>query len=154
MFRLLFFSRLHRVTLVTQTMLFGLLGLCLLISDPSYAAAPSALSFNGTSSYVSVPNHTSLQLLKNFTLEAWINPSSVSGHRHIFGKNQYELSVEPLNTGFRVKFEISTNGSWKQVSSGQYTFNQWHHVAGTYNGSVMRLFVNGVLVASRNVKAM
>jgi hypothetical protein len=38
----------------------------------------AALSFNGTNARVNVPNSASLQLSSAMTLEAWVNPSTVS----------------------------------------------------------------------------
>ena len=35
-----------------------------------------ALSFNGTSARVNIPNSSSLQLTTAMTLEAWVNPSA------------------------------------------------------------------------------
>jgi hypothetical protein len=37
-----------------------------------------ALSFNGTNARINVPNSASLQLSSGMTLEAWVNPSTVS----------------------------------------------------------------------------
>ena len=39
-----------------------------------------ALSFNGTSSVVTVPNSASLQLSSGMTLEAWVDPSTVNAN--------------------------------------------------------------------------
>src|SRR6185295_4626702 len=38
----------------------------------------SALSFNGSSGRVTIPNASSLQLSSGMTLEAWVNPAAVS----------------------------------------------------------------------------
>ena len=38
----------------------------------------SALTFNGTNALVTVPSSSSLQLTTGMTLEAWVNPSTVS----------------------------------------------------------------------------
>jgi hypothetical protein len=112
------------------------------------APASSALSFNG-SNYVQVADNASLRILINLTLEAWIKPTRASGHQHFVGKNNYELSTKPSGTGFKVLFEFASAGSWRSVTSGQLPLNQGYHVAGTYDGSTMRLFVNGTQVASR-----
>src|SRR4051812_29200538 len=39
----------------------------------------SALSFNGTNAWVTVSDAPTLRLTTGMTLEAWVNPSSVSG---------------------------------------------------------------------------
>src|ERR1700729_3106318 len=39
-----------------------------------------ALSFNGTSSLVTIPNSASLQLSGGMTLEAWVKPSTVNAN--------------------------------------------------------------------------
>lgn len=108
----------------------------------------SSLRFNGTNQYVEVADATALRIPVNLTLEAWIKPTGVSGHRHIAGKNNYEISVEPATGGFKAKFEFSRGGSWIEVASGAYPLNEWHHIAGIYDGSNMRLFVNGSRVGT------
>jgi hypothetical protein len=114
------------------------------------AAAPgAALTFNGTNSYVRVADSASLRIPINLTVEAWVRPTAVpTGHRHIVGKNNYELSVEPQGTGFKAKLEFASGGNWRAVQSGQLAINQWHHLAGSYDGSNLRLYVNGSRVAS------
>ncbi len=50
-----------------------------------------ALSFNGTSARVNIPNSSSLQLTTAMTLEAWVNPTTVSSRlarRHLQGQRQ------------------------------------------------------------------
>src|SRR5438093_9646979 len=111
----------------------ALLLLCQFVLLPprvSHGAAPSALSFNGLNSYVSVADAPSLRIPVNMTVEAWIKPTAVSGHRHAVGKNDYELAVEPLGTGFMTLFEFASGGGWRSVTSGELALNQWYHVAG------------------------
>src|SRR5205823_3470030 len=48
---------------------------------------------------------------------------------------------------------VDTNGvpvSWVEVlsPSGALTLNTWTHVAGTYDGNNLRLYINGILIAS------
>lgn len=114
----------------------------------SQSFAESSLQFNGTND-VQIADSSSLQVTNKMTLEAWIKPTQASGHKHITGKNYYELSIEPSGSGFLVKYEILINGIWRTISSSAFSFNQWYHVAGSYNGSVMRLFMDGNQVASK-----
>ena len=57
-----------------------------------------ALSFNGTSARVNIPNSASLQLKTGMTLEAWVNPSTVSSvWRDVLykGNDNYYLKPPP-----------------------------------------------------------
>jgi hypothetical protein len=118
-------------------------------AQTALAGGGAALSFNGTNSYVRVADSASLRIPVMLTVEAWIRPTAVpTGHRHVVGKNNYELSVEPQGAGFKAKMEFSSGGNWREVQSGQLAINQWYHLAGTYDGSNLRLYVNGSRVGS------
>jgi hypothetical protein len=41
----------------------------------------TALSFNGTNNWVTIPDNASLDLTTGMTVEAWVNPNSLSGRR-------------------------------------------------------------------------
>jgi hypothetical protein len=106
----------------------------------------SGLLFDGVDDVVTVPDDATLRIPVDITLEAWINTSSVTGHRHFVGKNFYELSVDPSGGGFTTTFEFRTGDGWVGATSGDLTLGEWYHVAGTFDGSVIRLFVDGVEV--------
>ena len=54
-----------------------------------------------------------------------------------------------LYAGADNKWQLWTgNGSWNVLGGPAVTLNQWTHVVGSYDGTTMRLYVNGTLAAS------
>ncbi len=106
------------------------------------------LVFKGTSSVITtmvVPNSSSLNP-SQITLEAWvkwnINPSLGLPWSSIINKNldaQYRLHHSSNNSKF--EFAIGMN---YVTSSTTPQIDKWYHLVGTYNGSIIRLYINGV----------
>lgn len=110
-----------------------------------------AASFNGTDSYVAVPWHSELQPSTAMTVEAWIYPTALpSSSACIIGKNyltSYYFGIE--NTGRFVFIPRNSAGSFlRSRVTGTVKVNQWTHIAGTYDGTNTRLYINGVLDTS------
>jgi hypothetical protein len=113
------------------------------------SAASWALSFDGSSNDVEVTDNPSLHLSAPLTIEAWIKPKvAFAGERDAVGKRTYALGIAPLDTGFQAIFKFVSGGATRSVASGQLTLNQWYHVVGDYDGSNVRLFVNGTKAAA------
>jgi PKD repeat protein len=131
------------------------------VSNATWSAAGKnggALSFNGTSSMVTVPGSTSLNLSKGMTLEAWVNASSLSDWRSVLLKERtnglsYSLyATDPYNSPSGPSAFINTGGSDQSAaSSTALATNTWTHLAATYDGSTLRFYVNGTLKASQKV---
>ena len=113
-----------------------------------------ALSFNGSSSRVTVPDSASLDLSGAMTLAAWVYPTAAMADRRVVivkerpGSNAYHLHASSANSGRALTGITST--AWNRLwSSSALPVNRWTHLAATYDGMRQRLFVNGVQVASR-----
>ncbi len=111
----------------------------------------SALGFNGTSALVTVNNSATLQLNTAMTLEAWVNPSTVSSAwQDVIYKGNDNYFLEGTSGNSSVPGGEARLGA-DLVLYGTVTLkaNTWMHLAVTYDGTTMRLYTNGVQVASR-----
>jgi len=106
----------------------------------------SARSFNGSSDYINVPHSTSLNISSTITVEGWVYLNS-TGNRWILGKepvnSTYELFAEGTYFVMRINDCVP---SCRHALGGTQVVDTWTHVAGTYDGQNIRLYVNGSLV--------
>lgn len=109
----------------------------------------TSLSFDGIDDYVNIPNSPSLNPSTSLTLEAWvkwaIDPPTGNSWAQIIdknGDNQYQIQHNNSNTGFEFALRTTT-GRVYLIGSTAPQQGVWYHVVATYDGSYMRLYVNG-----------
>ncbi len=117
----------------------------------------SAFYFDGTNDYIEVPSSTALSVSKSYTISAWVNidafnsggfpyqpaiVSKISGGDWYGG---YELRGMSNSTGIPKFFGTSGNIGGKNVapSTSNYNINNWYNITATYNGAIVRLYING-----------
>ena len=118
----------------------------------SSGAYGGALSVDGSGAGVIVRDSASLHLRQAMTLEAWINPSAVSGAwRDVVYKevDSYYLSATSTTSGFPAGGGIfNGSGYGEAFGSAELQTGRWTHLAATYDGSRLRLYVDGDEVSS------
>ena len=128
--------------------------------ETEYVVSPmgQAFSFNG-SSCVHVDDSDSLDITRA-TLEAWVKPSGSFSQRYariVFkGTNSpfkplYFLAYD--GSGTHMRMVVYINGVAKSATSITTLMDpmRWYHIAGTYDGTDVKIYVDGALEGTTNV---
>ncbi len=125
-----------------------------LMGSPRWIAAGQiggALALDGVEDYVNCSVSTSLNITDAITLSAWVKTNDTGNGQHnpyiTKGDTSYGLKHFTDNG---IEFFIY-DGDWYQARSDALdsSFNGvWHHVAGTYDGSELKLYLDGALLAT------
>ncbi|MEY2527898.1 MAG: hypothetical protein QOE73_2669 [Verrucomicrobiota bacterium] len=119
-----------------------------------------AFSFDGVDDFVNVPDSPSLNQ-QTFTIDAWIKTGGITNggvEGFIAAKSGtdassgYEFGVETPAQGGHLRFALNGGAGGADFSGTiSVTDNAFHHVAATYDGATMKLFVDGNLDAQKAV---
>jgi beta-galactosidase len=93
-----------------------------------------------------------LDITSSVTLEAWVTPTSISGHQPIMAKGDTQYSLKQTND--HLEFFIYSSGSWISATApypADWLGNE-HHVAGVFDDSAntLTLYVDGQAVGTTN----
>lgn len=114
---------------------------------------------NGVQASVDAGQDASLRMREQVTVEAWIRPearekwSGIAGNIWDSGSTEAGYGLT-LDDGTGVWFGLKvTPESMLYLSSGADTIqlDRWHHVAGTFDGYTMKVYVDGELKASKEI---
>ena len=116
------------------------------------------MTFNGTSSLVTVPDSATLDLTNGMTLEAWVRPTALgTTWRTVMMKESGTNLAYALyaHDGSRPSPWIRPGNQDRfVVGTAALAANTWTHLASTYDGAALRLYVNGTQVATSNVTGL
>ena len=113
----------------------------------------SSLNFNGTDAYVEVADAVTLNPTSALSIEAWIKPDSfgtTAFSNYIVGKDDWSVSSAGYclrcGAGGELSFNFSNGvGTWEEaLSTSVIPIGSWSHVAATFDGTKLTLYINGV----------
>ncbi len=120
------------------------------------------LSFDGQDDCVNLGRKPEYKVTKTITLEAWINVAAQKQWAGIItniydtggAESGYGLLLDG-GSGFYFGLKLPSSGINYPYTTEANTIklNQWHHIAGTYDGQQMKLYVDGVEKIKKEIAA-
>lgn len=110
-------------------------------------AANYAVSFNGTSQYLTVPINTALVFAGDFTVECWAYATTTTNTPdHVFNYGNYTFVLCHNDTTWIV--DIGNGASSYFTLTGIASLNAWHHFAVTRSSTTYTFWIDGIAVAT------
>lgn len=114
----------------------------------------NALSFDGTDDYVTVPRQAAHDIGEEITMEAWVYATKNTGIQNVMAKSQagnasgyiFPRTDDGWNNA---KFYMYISGAWRSFSAAYPSRDAWHHLAATFNGTTVKIYVDGVLTTTQ-----
>lgn len=120
-----------------------------------------SLSFDGSDDYIQIANAP--KPANTMTISAWVNASDLNGWKKAvtfpYGENSWDAPYfsyqiagnnNKLGVGFNVNGDYNTGSLF---SPSDAVVNAWYHVVGTFNNGIIKLYVNGQSVDTKDVSA-
>lgn len=105
------------------------------------------IQFDGVDDYISIPNDPSIKPGSAFTIETWVRPSSLVSIGTLYSKDSTttdtSLTINMVGATPQVVMQTNTGAYVDRLSSVSGVLNSWTHIALTYNGTNLLLYVNG-----------
>jgi hypothetical protein len=110
-------------------------------------------TFNGTTALVTVPALAAVDLMKNYTVECWVNLSDPLGFGRIFDKTNvilfYQTTVGSIvypTDSYILSVTTEDNSNLTYYYPGAVKIHQWQHLALTVDATGTRytFYINGV----------
>ncbi len=128
------------------------------LTTDRFGNSNSAYSYNGSGSYINIPNSTSLQFSGGITFSVWFNATNnpvgaVDSTSYLMSKGSDGLAtswisfVDTASISLLIYSNSNTLSNVATVPSSQLIIstNQWYNATFTFDGTNARAYINGQL---------
>ena len=114
-----------------------------------------ALSFDGSNDLVTIADSAALDATRALTLEAWVKPTASGPRwRTVLFKEHGKGMAYSLYTSERTSRpvgQVNVDNVERNALGAPLPLNAWTHLASTYDGGTLRLYVNGTLTSTLSI---
>jgi hypothetical protein len=108
----------------------------------------SSLSFDGVDDYVSISSGPILNY-NPVTISLWVYETGSSFGTFVIGKSTYGGFLRDAGSG-TYEWDLY-DGSEHNIYTSIPSYNAWHHLVGTYDGTTQKIYVDGILKNSQSI---
>ncbi|MEQ9307413.1 MAG: LamG-like jellyroll fold domain-containing protein, partial [Marinoscillum sp.] len=120
----------------------------------TYYPPGNALEFDGTDDLITIADNPSLDFLQQ-TIEGWFYFDDVSGTKYMISRSLGAVTAGDISIsiqGGKFRYQIANDANtWTGVNGESATTlvaSTWYHLAGTFDGTTVKVYVNGLEDAS------
>jgi hypothetical protein len=130
-----------------------------LINNPVWSnTSGGTITFDGSDDFATITRTNSISPTTAISQESWVNFNSSSDTQVIIGmqlgdssNNSYALWYQ----GGQFSGEVGANGNFDNIGyTWTPTVGTWYHLSHTYDGTIQRLYINGVQVQTKNTSGL
>ena len=123
------------------------------LTSPGSIGGGTSLRFDGVNDYINCGNNPSLRPTQEITYEAWINPelfveewTGIFTHLQDNATNESGYGLVYYQGEVRAYMQTTAMGgdAWNDAPGVEVPYNQWSHLACTYDGQYIRIYLNGI----------
>lgn len=125
------------------------------LTTDRFGVSNKAYYFDGVTSYIDIPNSTSLNITGKISVCAWLKTSGTgycSGFlmkiNHLNPTDGFLIRINNYNDSLG-EFIIKSGGVGQRINSAyKLTDDKWHFIVGTYDGDSIYFYNDGIKVSS------
>ncbi len=114
-----------------------------------------SMSFDGSDDYIDVGDNNSLNPTSQLTLSVWVKkigsgtgstPAVYSSSKSSSNNGGFLITLHPTSSRFQFYVDTTGSGGWVSIQNNVgIVTNQWYHIVSTWDGSNIKMYVDGVL---------